>query len=103
MDWRTVVPQNTLVKVGGQETIITAVQSYMVSLNDPFLGTSIIPELIDTKMTGTAMSRQAASAGTDTFTFTTGGAGKVTAAVIPTIAAGAKLYANGCPFSSLGT
>jgi hypothetical protein len=54
-------------------------------------------------MTGTAMSRQAASAGTDTFTFTTGGAGKVTAAVIPTIATGAKLYANGCPFSSLGT
>jgi len=103
IDHRTNVPVNTLVKVGGQETMITAVQTYMVSLHDPFLGTSVIPILTDTKITGTGFSRQAAASGIDTFTFTTGGAGKVTAATIPDLANGAKLYANGCPFQSLGT
>merc|ERR1719331_909502 len=103
IDHRTNVPVNTLVKVGGQETMFTAVQTYMVSLHDPFLGTSVIPILTDTKITGTGFSRQAAASGVDTFTFTTGGAGKVTAATIPDLANGAKLYANGCPFQSLGT
>lgn len=102
-DWRTTVPVNTLVKVGGQETLITAVQTYMVTLHDPFLGASIVPVLTDTKITGTGLSRQGASVGADTFTLTTGGAGKVTLATIPDIVSGAKLYANGCPFMSAGT
>jgi len=103
IDWRTTVPVNTLVKVGGQETIITAVQDYMVSLNDPFLGTSIIPELIDTKITGTALSKEDSATTVNKLALTQGAAGKVTAATVPTISTGAKLYINGCPFRSQGT
>lgn len=102
-DWRTTVPVNTLVKIGSQETIITAVQSYMVTLNDEFLGTSILPDLVDTKITGTALSKEGAASNMDKLAFTTGGAGKVTLATIPDLAAGAKLYINGCPIVSEGT
>merc|ERR1711865_671261 len=59
-DWRTTVPvvggQGTLVKVGGQETYVTAVTAQMVTLHDPFLGTTITPLLTDTKISGTAMA-----------------------------------------------
>jgi hypothetical protein len=118
-DWTTELPTNTLVKVGSQETVISpesgeAPTTYMVTLTDPFLGTSIIPEIVDTKIVVTQLHKTTipspapvlpinGNIGVDKVSFTTGAAGKVTLATIPDIAAGAKLYANGCPFQSLGT
>merc|ERR1719197_1803009 len=102
-DHRTNVPVNTLVKVGGQETVITAVSTYSVTLFDPFLGTSVLPFLVDTKITGTALSKEGAANNMNKLAITTGGAGKITAATIPDLAAGAKLYINGCPITSAGT
>merc|ERR1719409_2668984 len=102
-DHRTNVPVNTLVKVGGQETVVTAVSTYSVTLFDPFLGTSVLPFLVDTKITGTALSKEGAANNMDKLAITTGAAGKITAATIPDLAAGAKLYINGCPITSAGT
>jgi hypothetical protein len=99
-DWRTTVPQDTLVKIGGQETIVTAVQSSVITLHDPFLGTSILPHLVDTKIIGTAFSREDSITTVNKLALTTGGAGKVTAATVPDILGGAKLYINGCPFTT---
>jgi len=103
-DWTTTVPANTLVKIGAQETVVTAVTTYAATLFDPFLGTSILPDLVDTKITATALADSSAGVlAMDQLTFTTGGAGQVTLATIPDLANGAKLYINGCPIISKGT
>merc|ERR1712166_170066 len=98
-DWRTVTPANTLVKVGGQETIVTAVHQNVITLNDPFLGTSILPVLVDTKITATVFSMEDSITTVNKLALTTGAAGKVTKATAVDLHIGAKLYANGCPFN----
>merc|ERR1711865_496245 len=74
-DWRTVTPADTLVKVGGQETIVTAVHQNVITLNDPFLGTSILPVLVDTKITATVFSMEDSSTTVNKLALTTGAAG----------------------------
>jgi hypothetical protein len=102
-DLTTTVPVDTLVKVGGQETRVTAVEEHMVTLADPFLGSSILPIIIDTGITGTALNYLGISTTVGQLAMTSGKVGKVTDLTLPDIVSGAKLYINGCPLVSKGT
>merc|ERR1712100_945058 len=90
------VSATTPLKVGGQELGVASATSYVITLNEPFLGTSIIPVLTDAGSKATALKTNAlemvASAG-----------GKITALTVGDFKTGAKLYVNGCPVTSTDT
>jgi hypothetical protein len=97
------VALNTLIKIGGQETRIDAApESYVLTLADPFLGTSVLPILTDTEVTATGFTSADANVA-NSVTLTTLVAGQVTAATASKLYRGAKLFLNGCPFVSDGT
>merc|ERR1712166_1526954 len=75
------------------------VHQNVITLNDPFLGTSILPVLVDTKITATVFSMEDSITTVNKLALTTGAAGKVTKATAVDLHIGAKLYANGCPFN----
>merc|ERR1719353_2562170 len=77
------VSATTPLKVGGQEFGVASATSYVITLNEPFLGTSIIPVLTDTGSKATAL--------------------KTTALTVGDFKTGAKLYVNGCPVTSTDT
>merc|ERR1712100_645958 len=85
------VSATTPIKVGGQEFgVAEAAASYVITLNEPFLGTSIIPVLTDTGSKATALKAAALE-------MVTSAGGKITALTVGDFKNGAKLYVNGCP------
>jgi len=101
-DWTAKVAASELVKVGGQEFAVTAETANVLTLNEPYLGASIEPVLIDTGATagggagltfGPAVSP--AQTADQIVVGSVDNSFKVAA-----LAGGAKLYANKCPFTS---
>merc|ERR1711998_610229 len=91
------VSATTPIKVGGQEFgVAEAAASYVITLNEPFLGTSIIPVLTDTGSKATALK-------TNALEMVTSAGGKITALTVGDFKTGAKLYVNGCPVTSTDT
>jgi hypothetical protein len=91
------VSATTPIKVGGQEFgVAEAAASYVITLNEPFLGTSIIPVLTDTGSKATALK-------TNALEMVTSAGGKITALTVGDFKSGAKLYVNGCPITSADT
>jgi hypothetical protein len=90
----TANPTNTLVKVGGQEVLITAVDSTanMFTLSSAYLGASIEPVTIDTGMTGTAL----ASGSPDSITTDTA---TLTAIRVATTPINTAIVFNSCPLT----
>eukprot|EP00937_MAST-01D_sp_MAST-1D-sp2_P005237 g5237.t1 len=88
---------NTLVKVGGQELIVTAVDAYKITLNEPYLGASISPKQIDTGITGGAIE----SGSPDVIYTATASVTAIRALTIN--AAGTGLIFNSCPVTGAGT
>jgi len=98
-DWSTNNGANTLVKVGGQEFRVTAAAASHLTLNEPFLGASIVPVLTDTSVTASAFALGASLTPTqagDRLTV----AGVNTAIKVAALASGAKLYINNCPLTT---
>ena len=89
------VAANDLLKVGGQEFLVSSVsnKNNNIVLNEPFLGTSILPILTDTGATASAIVSTA-----DASQFTT--VAGVTTANTDQLASGAKLYVQGEPVTS---
>merc|ERR1712072_126905 len=90
---------DTLVKVNGQEFLASSTaagfSSYKrMTLNEPFLGTSIIPVLTDTGAVATAISSASSSSA---LTLT---AASVTTANTDSLTANAALYCEGHPITS---
>merc|ERR1711988_1956093 len=69
------VSASTPLKVGGQEFGVASATDYVITLNEPFLGTSIIPVLTDTGSMATALKAAALE-------MVTSAGGKVTALTI---------------------
>jgi len=90
------VSASTPLKVGGQEFGVVSATSYVITLNEPFLGTSIIPVLTDTGSKATALK-------TNALEMVTSAGGKITALTVGDFKTGAKLYVNGCPVTSTDT
>merc|ERR1712072_1196892 len=90
------VSATTPLKVGGQEFGVASATSYVITLNEPFLGTSIIPVLTDTGSKATALK-------TNALEMVTSAGGKITALTVGDFNTGAKLYVNGCPITSTDT
>merc|ERR1712159_616391 len=87
------IAANTLMKVGGQEFRVTAAAASHLTLNEPFLGASIVPVLTDTSVTASAFALGASLTPTqagDRLTV----AGVNTAIKVAALASGAKLYIN---------
>jgi hypothetical protein len=87
------VSASTPLKVGGQEFGVASATDYVITLNEPFLGTSIIPVLTDTGSMATALKAAALE-------MVTSAGGKITALTVGDFKNGAKLYVNGCPITS---
>merc|ERR1719316_2299004 len=89
------IAANTLMKVGGQEFRVTAAAASHITLNEPFLGASIVPVLTDT---GTTVSAYALGSSLtpaqNPDRFTVAGVG-TNQERIAALAAGAKIYING--------
>merc|ERR1711939_1133715 len=90
------VSASTPLKVGGQEFGVVSATSYVITLNEPLLGTSIIPVLTDTGSKATALK-------TNALEMVTSAGGKITALTVGDFKTGAKLYVNGCPVTSTDT
>jgi hypothetical protein len=90
------VAANDLLKVGGQEFLVSSVsnKNNNIVLNEPFLGTSILPILTDTGATASAIDSTA-----DGMKFTT--VAGITTANTDQLASGAKLYVQGEPVTSV--
>merc|ERR1712072_1422243 len=69
------VSATTPLKVGGQEFGVASATSYVITLNEPFLGTSIIPVLTDTGSKATALK-------TNALEMVTSAGGKITALTV---------------------
>merc|ERR1719163_393900 len=99
-DWSTNNGANKLVKVGGQEFRVTGAAATHLTLNEPFLGASIVPVLTDTATTASAfaLGPDVTPAQTpDQLTV----AGVDTAIKAAALAGGAKIYINGCPLTTV--
>merc|ERR1712072_860854 len=72
---------------------VASATDYVITLNEPFLGTSIIPVLTDTGSMATALKAAALE-------MVTSAGGKITALTVGDFKNGAKLYVNGCPITS---
>lgn len=92
------VAENDLLKVGGQEFLVSSVSNKEnnIVLNEPFLGTSILPILTDTGATASAID---STADASKFTSVAG----ITTANTDQLASGAKLYVQGEPVTSVDT
>merc|ERR1711990_1296497 len=90
------VTATTPLKVGGQEFGVATATDYVITLSEPFLGTSIIPVLTDTGSMATALKSAALE-------MVTSAGGKITALTVGDFKSGAKLYVNGCPITSSDT
>merc|ERR1712072_778953 len=75
---------------------VASATDYVITLNEPFLGTSIIPVLTDTGSMATALKAAALE-------MVTSAGGKITALTVGDFKNGAKLYVNGCPITSSDT
>merc|ERR1711990_699896 len=87
------VTATTPLKVGGQEFGVATATDYVITLSEPFLGTSIIPVLTDTGSMATALKAAALE-------MVTSAGGKITALTVGDFKNGAKLYVNGFPITS---
>jgi hypothetical protein len=89
-DWSTAAPQNTMVKIGGQEAVVAATPgAHAIELSEPYLGASILPVTTDV---GTTASAIAASSITVVAPGTT--------IIANHLKSGAKLMVGGCPIYS---
>jgi hypothetical protein len=94
IDLTAAVTTSTPLKVGGQEFGVAADPlDYVITLNEPFLGASIIPVLTDTGSKATSLAEAALD-------MITSAAGKITSLTVGEFKTGAKLYVNGCPITS---
>merc|ERR1712159_124720 len=94
------IAANTLMKVGGQEFRVTAAAASHITLNEPFLGASIVPVLTDTGTTVSAYALGSSLSPTQNADrFTVAGVG-TNQERIAALAAGAKIYINGCPLTT---
>merc|ERR1712072_303665 len=75
---------------------VASATDYVITLNEPFLGTSIIPVLTDTGSMATALKAAALE-------MVTSAGGKITALTVGDFKSGAKLYVNRCPITSADT
>merc|ERR1719163_1008452 len=98
-DWSG-VGANKLVKVGGQEFRVAAVATTHLTLNEPFLGASIVPVLTDTATTASAFTLGPAVTPAQTPDQLTV-AGVDTTIKANALAGGAKIYINGCPLTTV--
>jgi hypothetical protein len=89
-NWSTTAPQNSLVKVGGQEFRVTAVDTRFLTLDYAFLGADIVPVLTDTGITATAFDL---TNNPDEMTVS----GVTTQIIADSVAAGAGVYVRDCP------
>jgi hypothetical protein len=89
------VSANDLLKVGGQEFLVSAISNDQnkIKLNEPFLGTSILPILTDTGATAEAID---STSGSVQLTSVAG----ITTANTDQLSAGTKLYIQGEPVTS---
>jgi hypothetical protein len=85
------MPAGSLVKLGGQELRVEAINEHVVTFGEPYLGQNIMPSLRDTGITASAMN-----AGGTEITISSIGDWRIAEALM----AGNKLYAGGCPFVS---
>jgi hypothetical protein len=93
-DWSVAVPANSPVKVGGMEVMIEGTgTAYMLTLNEPYLGASIIPVLADS-------GSMAESIASTAMTMVTGKLGQITTSNVNEFKLGKNLYINGCPIVS---
>ena len=89
-----------IVKVGAQEILVTAATNYMLTLQEPFLGASITPTLIDTGTQVDSLGNpQTGPPATEDLTFVVTAKPQSTA-VATSLSTGAKLYAAGCQYTS---
>merc|ERR1719181_901859 len=95
-DWRTTAPQHSLVKVGGQEFRITAVDAKFLTLDYAFLGADIVPVLTDTGITATAFDL---TNNPDEMTVS----GVTTQIIADSVAAGTGVYVRDCPMTTSTT
>ena len=96
-DLTSVTSTSTPLKVGGQEFGVAADPlDYLITLNEPFLGTSIIPVLTDTGSMATSFASAALN-------MVTSAGGQITSLTVGDFKTGAKLYVNGCPVTSADT
>merc|ERR1711871_457346 len=101
-DLSTSAGANTLVKIGGQEFRVTGADANRIVLDEPFLGASINPTVVDTGATGKASGYEAATtaslaaASTDVLEIT----GVTTEAIADSLQPGATLYVNDCPMTA---
>jgi hypothetical protein len=87
-DLSTDAPENTLVKVGGQEFRLNAASTaYILTLDQPFLGTSILPVLTNTGVLTASFS-------TPDFVIS----GLDNGYKVTHLGVNKPLYVNGCPF-----
>merc|ERR1711968_162809 len=94
------IAANTLMKVSGQEFRVTAAAASHITLNEPFLGASIVPVLTDTGTTVSAYALGSSLSPTQNADrFTVAGVG-TNQERIAALAAGAKIYINGCPLTT---
>merc|ERR1711988_250354 len=98
-DWSTSVGSGALVKVGGQEFITTAAAEAHLTLNEPFLGASIVPVLTDTGVTASGITLGPAVTPAQTPDQITV-AGVDSAIKVAALGDKAKLYTAGCPFTA---
>jgi hypothetical protein len=99
-DWSTAVGTGALVKIGGQEFITTAAAATHLTLNEPFLGASIVPVLTDTGTTASAFTL-GPSVGTPQTPDQLTVAGVDTTIKAAALAAGAKIYINQCALTTV--
>jgi len=92
-DYSGHAPVGTMIKIAGQEFRVAATTDYMLTLNEPYLGASQIPVLIDTGVTATALANNEL----------TGVSGIGSSIMSEHLEQGAHLYVNSCPLVSADT
>jgi len=98
----SVVQQHTLVKVGGQEFRVHSASSNKLILDEPYLGASIQPVVVDTGIFGLtaadggSFTKSTAAAGTADISDRIKVTGVVTAEMVLELGEGAALYVNDC-------
>eukprot|EP00937_MAST-01D_sp_MAST-1D-sp2_P003281 g3281.t1 len=93
------VTTNTMIKVGGQEFRVTAIDWYKLTLSEPYVGGQILPVLTDTGVSVNALSTTlltvgGCAGGTNTDCTSVGTSGVAEATCIATVCTGA--LASGC-------
>jgi len=94
-DVKTLNPIGTLIKLGGQELRVTAVDDYVITLNEAYLGATIEPVKIDTQIVATAV----ATGTPDTMTVNALPSGTPGSLIAATVAAGTGLVVKSCAYT----